>query len=170
MFLCENHYVPVFRFVFKYLFSGPERTVGPHGRHRPYVVHARAAQRREKPVFFRYHYGRARQVRVPGRLFRSVFVATVHRLVGFHCRFYTSTLYLIVITRRRVSPLYFKSEVYLRMLETAVCDRSCPMKIVQNAIAIVFVLSGEFSSFTRPVLSSREFGSSLIELKPARNK
>lgn len=52
------------------------------------------------------------------------------------------------------------------MLETAVCDRSWPMNIVQYAIAIVFTLSGEFSSLTRPVLSSLEFGSSLIELKP----
>jgi len=52
------------------------------------------------------------------------------------------------------------------MLETAVWDRSCPMKIVQNAIAIVLALSGEFSSFTRPVLNSLELGSSLIELKP----
>lgn len=53
------------------------------------------------------------------------------------------------------------------MLETAVWDRSCPMKIVQNAMAIVFAPSGEFSSFTRPVLNSLELGSSLIELKPA---
>lgn len=54
----------------------------------------------------------------------------------------------------------------IRMLETAVCDRSCPIKIVQNAIAIVFTLSGEFSSFTRLVLNSLAFGTSLIELRP----
>lgn len=67
-----------------YLFSGSERTVRSHRCHRPHVVHACVAQRREKCIVFRYSYGRAQRVCVPWRLFYSVFVAAVHRLVGFY--------------------------------------------------------------------------------------
>lgn len=65
----------------------------------------------------------------------------------------------------KMTPVY-RCNIVLHMLDTAVWDKSCPMKMVQNAIAMVLTWSGEFSSFTRLVLSSLELGCSFIVLKP----